>query len=212
MTQASLDETCRTVYSETKTFYAEVAQACGNLGFKILYGPPVYEAPIFFVAQQPGGGSKDCARELASGAHDRWPPVCEYATESWTLAKQMRSMFGEALLRQCVGLNAIFIRAPSAAEYRKNVDYISRGQIEAFCLPRVLKIVNAVQPRHIVLIGFETLNQFGGGTPELQNDKGRVLTKVGKIAGRPALATLHLNGAQISNVDRARIRDRVLAT
>jgi hypothetical protein len=36
MVQVDLDETCRTVYSETREFYSEVAQACGNLGFKIL--------------------------------------------------------------------------------------------------------------------------------------------------------------------------------
>jgi hypothetical protein len=37
------------------------------------------------------------------------------------------------------------------------------------------------------------------------------LTRTGQIAGQAAIATLHLSGAQISTVDRNRIRDRVLA-
>jgi hypothetical protein len=211
MTQSDLDQTCRDVYSETKEFYSEIAHACGNLGFKILYGPPIPQATILFIGRQPGGGAEDCARELASGAHDRWPSVSEYATKPWKLAVQLRSMFGVTLVEQCIGLNSIFVRAPSGDEYRKNVGAISRRKIEAFCLPRAARIISAVQPRRIVSIGFDTLDQFGGAIPDLENDKGRVLTKIGKIAGYPAIATLHLTGAHISNIDRMRIRDRILA-
>ena len=210
MTKEDLDETCRAIYTETKGFYSEVAQACGNLGFKILYGPPIDQTPILFIGYQPGGGPKDCARELASGAHDRWPPVSEYAMQPWKLAVQMRSMFGATLLERCVGVNAIFIRAPSGDEYRKNVDAISRRKIETFCLPRIERLVAAIQPQRIVSIGFEALALFGGGEPDLKNEKGRVLTSVGQISGQQVIATLHLSGAHISNADRARIRDRVL--
>jgi hypothetical protein len=67
-----------------------------------------------------------------------------------------------------------------------------------------------MQPQRIVSIGFKTLDLFGGGIPDLQNEKGHTLTKIGKIAGRNALATLHLSGARISTIDRARISDRIL--
>ncbi len=171
---------------------------------------PVFP-PILFIGRQPGGGPEDCARELASGAHDHWPSVSEYATQPWKLAVRLRSMFGVTLVERSVGLNSIFIRAPSRDEYRKNVDAASRQKIDEFCLPRAVRIIRAVQPRRIVSIGFDTLDQFGGGAPELENDKGRVLTRIGEIAGYPAIATLHLTGAHISNADRARIRDRILA-
>ena len=210
MTQAALDETCRTIYAETKSHYTAIAQTCRDLGFKILYGPPFLKPPILFIGYQPGGGAEDCARELIDGAHDGWPTVCEYATESWKLAYWMRKMFGAELLTRCVGLNAIFVRAPKVEIYRKTVASSVREEIEKFCLPRVEQLIGVMQPQRIVSIGFETLELFGGGDPDLQNDKGRTLTKIGKIAARDAFATLHLSGAQISTIDRGRISNRIL--
>lgn len=209
--QAELEETCRAIYSETSGFYAEVSAACGNLGFKILYGPPIHRPPLLFIGYQPGGGPLDCARELANGAHAHWPPASEYAIEPWRLAKRLRSMFGTERLEKCIGLNAIFIRAPTREKYQKTVDPTSRQKISAFCLPRVERLINAIQPQRIVSIGFEALALFGGGEADIKNDKGRVLTRVGRISGRPAIATLHLSGAQISRIDLDGIRDRILA-
>ncbi len=211
MMSSNLSSLCREIYSETKSFYAQTAQACGELGFKILYGPPISKPQALFVGYQPGGGREDCAREFLGGAHEGWPAVCEYATESWSLARNMQQMFGCAFLEGSVALNAIFVRAPSVEIFRKAISPLQRAKIEEFCLPRVERIVDAIEPRRIVAIGFETLNLFGGGGPDVRNSKGRVLTRIGQIAGREAIATLHLSGARISTIDRDRIRDRILA-
>jgi len=103
-----------------------------------------------------------------------------------------------------------FLRSPTVDDYKRNLDKNVRAQIEAFCLARVVQIVEAINPKSIVAIGFDTLKLFGASTPDLANDKGRTLTRTGIIVGQSALATLHLSGAHISNHDRDSIRDRVL--
>ena len=205
-----LTESCQTIYRETKEFYAQIAEDCGNLGFKILYGPPLLNPPILFIGYQPGGGAESYEEELKSGAHDGWPQVCEYATENWKLAKTLQRMFGVELLEKCVGLNAIFIRSPSVNVYNATLTPSLRIQINRFCLSRVDEMIKLMEPQRIVLIGFETLNLFGGGIVSLQNEKGRTLIKTGKVADREVMATLHLTGAQISSVDQSRIRDIIL--
>lgn len=210
MTVEYLETHCRKIYREAQSFYAEIAPACDNLGFQILYGPPVFRPPILFLGYQPGGGRADYAAELKKGSQDGWPSKCEYATEPWHLAKWLRKMFGVEILERCVGLNAIFVRSPNIETYRKTVQPVFRQQVERFCLPHVERIIELIQPQRVVSIGFETQALFSLPVPDLQNDKGRTLTKIGRIAGQQSIATLHLSGARISTIDRDRIRDRVL--
>src|SRR5262249_39251460 len=137
------------------------------------------------------------------------------ATESWKLSEAIQKLFDRKFLKQCCGLNRIFVRAPDAATYRQEFrEY--RHSIEEFCLERVIRLVNAIDPQKIVVIGFGTLELFGGGEPRLRsNSNGRTLLKEGQIAGRPAIATMHLSGAQISTPDfhaiRAELRREVVS-
>lgn len=206
--QESAESKCREIYGEARDFFDQFP-IVPNYGFKILYAPPLYQPPILFIGYQPGGADDDCYIETAKGADKRWPTRCEYATESWKLAKQMRAMFGPRFLEECVGINAIFLRAKTAHDYKSTVKMGTRKQIEAFCLVRVRQIVEAIDPKKIVAIGFDTLNLFGASAPDLINEKGRTLTRIGEVAGRTAIATLHLSGARISGPDLVRIRDRV---
>jgi hypothetical protein len=159
---------------------------------------------ILFLGYQPGGRSEsDNQFERHS-----WPKASEYVTESWPLARNLREMFGIPLLNECVGLNAIFIRAPSIEQYQKATALAPglRFEIENFCLPRVLRLIEAMDPEQIVAIGFPSLELFGAVRPVLTNRSGRVLVKAGYIGARPALGTLHLSGARISAIDRISIR------
>jgi uracil-DNA glycosylase len=70
-------------------------------------------------------------------------------------------------------------------------------------------MVKAIQPKLIVAIGFAALDFFGGGVEAATSAKGRVLTKVGKIAGRDAVGVLHLSGAYISTLDRETIAHHI---
>jgi hypothetical protein len=178
--------------------YAEAADFFGPLspryGYKILYGPPHRRAPILFIGYQPGGKAPEAYEQ------DRWPSVCQYATESWKLSRAMWKLFNREFLKQCCGFNGIFVRAPNKATYKQEFRE-SRHSIEDFCRERVNQLVDAIDPQKIVVIGFNTLDLFGGGKPSLSNSDDRTLLKEGQIAGRPATATIHLSGAQISTPD-----------
>lgn len=202
----SAEEICRQTYKDTKEFYNNISgRLPDDVGFQILYGPPYPKAPILFLGYQPGRGCKTPLEERAYGNEDGWPQRSEYATESWPLARRLRDMIGTECIERCVGLNAIFIRANSIEIYRRDFDRTLRKEIKAFCLPLVVKTMEAIQPGMIVTIGFETLQLFGGGKPCRKSANGRVLTRTGTIAGREALGVLHLTGAQIARQDRETI-------
>jgi len=203
------ETTCRRIYAETKDFYDVHLTADCRLGFKILYGPPHRNAEILFIGYQPGGGIDDHQRELVLGAHERWPDRCEYAYETWRLAKRMQGMFGEGLLERCVAMNAIFVRSPNIECYKKSITRNVRKGIEEFCLPRVRDMVMAMDPQKIVFIVFEAMRFFDRGRSDLKNSKGRGLTLIGSVAGKKALATLHLS-TRISNLDRIGIVERIM--
>jgi hypothetical protein len=201
---------CREIYVEAQTFFANIHRQ-RDYGFKILNPPPVYKPPFLFVGYQPGSGAADFKYETCLGTHLHWPLKCEYATATWTLAQNMRRMFGPEVLARCMGVNAIFLRSPNIADYNRNVDRQTRAQVTYFCKTHVLQIIDVVDPDKIVVIEFSTLKLFGPTEPDLINAKGRILTRTGKIGNRKAVAMLHLSGAYISNADRDFIRDRILA-
>jgi hypothetical protein len=203
---------CRKIYIKTKDIYETIPDGPGKLGFQILYGPPFREAPILFIGYQPGTGLKSPEQERRYGSEDGWPSVCEFATENWVLAKNMRRMFGRELLQQCVGVNAIFVRSPSLEHYRKHLTLELRCGIEKFCLVQITEMVEALHPKTVVVMGFETLALFGKSKAILKNERSqRVLAKTGSVAGREAIGTLHLSGARISMPDRAAIASHILA-
>ncbi len=204
--------TCRAIYAETARRYARLAPALGSAarGYEILYGPPLDEPPILFVGLQPGGTEISQHREHGADLGGSWPQTCEYATAPWPMARHMRRMFGPAL-SGCTGTNAIFLRAPDLATWRRTVPVPLRREIAQFCAARVLRMVRAMRPRNIVAIGFDSLAGFGPTQPVLASPAGRTLLRAGHIAGQPALATLHLTGAWMSNADRAAMTAGLLA-
>ncbi len=206
-----VDECCRRIYSETKSFYEEMfGYGKDDPGFQILYGPPFRRAPVLFIGYQPGKGTKTPLEEQEDGSERGWPTKSEFVTEKWRLATNLQQMFSEEFLCNCVGTNATFIRADTMKAYKHRGQAI-RDRIEAFCVNQVEKMVKAIEPRLIVAIGFGTLALFHtGGKADLKNAKGRVLAKKGSIAGRNVVGVLHLSGAQISNVDRQSIARKIV--
>jgi hypothetical protein len=201
---AHLELTARQVYAEAADLFGHLAPPPAY-GFKVLYGPPLYRPPILFVGYQPGGSAPE-------GYNDRWPPVCQYATENWALAVKMRQLFGRELLERCCGVNAIFIRSPSMREYRRDYSRQVRAEVASFCLDRVASLVRAIEPVNLVVIGHGTLRLFGSTEAALRSATGRVLIRTGRVAGRPALAVLHLTGARISLQDLVAVRAEVLSS
>lgn len=206
--QITIDQICRDLYRQTREFL-EKNELNPPFGFKILNGPPIRNADILFIGYQPGGGELEAKEEKAKGTDRGWPPICEYATETWPLAPRMRSVFGIERLNRCVGTNAIFLRYPNADRYRREMGP-KRKDIQKFCTEKVAAIVEAIEPKQIVTIGFATLRMFGPTKPELisESERGYALTQTGTVANRPACGIIHLSGARPSNSDLSRLAHR----
>lgn len=202
MHNQDVEDICRNVYADTKKYYCQSEEALGEyaLGFRILYGPPVVDAPFLFLGYQPGGRAVDCVDH-----HETWPETCDYATEDWPLAKQVRAIWGAEVVARCTGLNAIFFRAPSVVAWNRIAKTL-RDDLEIFSLHNAERIVRALRPEFLIIIGLGTFDWLTQGEPSLYGEKGRVLARRGTLWGRIAIGTVHLSGSRISRIDRDRLR------
>ncbi len=190
---------CREIYAETRRLYADRVPPLSEAdrGFRVLYGPPVVEAPILFLGFQPGG------HEAEPEQHDGWPAVCDYTVATWTLARRLREVFGADTLARCTGLNRIFFRSPSVAIWRK-VKADLREELEAFSLARAERIAWALRPQRIVVIGLGTLAGLAPSAVALEGEN-RILVRRGNLWGAPAYGMVHLSGARVSRADLERV-------
>jgi hypothetical protein len=208
-----IEELCRDINDQTEEFYRRIQPRMkSNLGYEILYGPPHFRPPVLFIGYQPGGDENSVEKGIALRERKGWPEACTYATESWRLATTMQRMFGKDYLLQCVGLNAIFLRAPSVTQYRQNVGPVLEREIEEFCKAHLETIIHPLQTQPIVLISLPTAPFFGEFQPDLKRRRqhNHNLTMTGFIGGYAALSVLHLSGARISNEELQDIKDRII--
>lgn len=204
MTQ-TVEELCRQTYKETSAFYDRVAPELGSnaLGFRILYGPPIFEAPALFIGYQPGG--------LISNDQDHrgWPARCDYADAEWKLAARLREIFSVDQLSRCTGLNAVFFRAPSIEGWRR-IPLPLRREIEAFCRHRAERVVSVLNPRQIIIIGLGTFDWLVPAPARnviLTSSENKVLAKEAKLWECPAVGVPHLSGDRIRTADRDRLSE-----
>ena len=208
------EATCRAVYAEFAAFHASLLPRLASAaarGYEILYGPPRRAPPILFIGTQPGGTRVSHHRARGADLGGTWPDACEYATAPWPMAAHLRAMFGAPLLSRCTGTNAIFLRAPDTATYRREIPAPLRREVAAICRALVERMVHAMRPQRIVAIGFDSLTAFGPTEPALRSPSGRTLLRTGTVCGRPATATLHLTGAWMTAADRAAMTAGLLA-
>lgn len=200
------EEVCRDIYRETQAFYAEKVLELGSraYGFRILYGPPIFNAPILFLGYQPGGNIKDAEIGVASGEQTGWPPCCDYAVANWRLAKRMQEVLSVPLLKRCTGLNAIFFRSPNIRTW-KNIPSLLHKEVEEFSLTRARIIVETLRPQLIVVVGIGTFDRLTSGVATLTGNQ-RTLAKRGVLWGAPACGIIHLSGAQIARNDVSRLK------
>lgn len=202
----SAEQICRDVIAETHAFYLEHHEALGNRGYEVLYGPPLLKPDIFFFGFQPGGDHSTQQHELQL-SDKNWPEQSYYATENWRLANVMQGMFGTDLLESTTGANAIFFRSPSMNAYYSETPVELLTEIDRFCRIRLEKIIEALQPKLVVAIGFSALAQFGPSYRVLSNAQGRCLIQLGSVGARRAYSVLHLSGARIADADLREIAD-----
>lgn len=196
------------LYEELKLFYAKIKPAMGDgaYGGRILYTPPKVNAKLMFVGIQPGGDTRTLDR--------RWPETNEYADDNGArkLGAKLRKMVSSSALRNVVGTNANFFRARSDKEYRKNLPIAVRRKITEFCLPRVSRLIEVLQPRTIFCIGFKAfddLNPDDEKIDEMQKKGKQPLFKLGTVSDRPVVAVPHLTGYRLASPDIDRIERRL---
>jgi hypothetical protein len=216
MTQIEINELCLSIYAETRAF-TPIRELCASqdrpTGFEVLMGPPFKSAPLAFIGYQPGDWKTGPEEARAKGYENCWVTSrCQYVTESWLLARRIQTMFPPEILNRSVGLNAIFVRAKNVGRYEAQVPKDVRRLIKDYCLRQVKRILDAIEPQKIVVVGFSTMDLFGP-TEAIPSDSGRKMLGVGKVFGRPAFVTPHLTGARgYSNADRKGIAKKILAT
>ena len=214
LSQANVDAICRDIYRETASFPPIAAALSPEIGFEILMGQPLYKAPVLFIGYQPGDGALSPAEAREAGYERDWVigGKSQYATESWLLARKLRAIFGEKnlhLLDRSVGLNAIFIRAKNVIAYNAQIDALDRKRIEAFCKEKNELIINTIQPKKIVVLGFGTMNVFGASEKDVVGENSKAVTKLAEICGIQALAVRHLTGARFTTKDYKLAQDRI---
>jgi hypothetical protein len=212
--QFEIDAYCRAIYRETRE-HPEIAHARENhgMGFEILMGRPHKNAEIAFIGYQPGDWKMTPDQARAAGYENDWVhDVCHYASQQWRLARRMQSMFGANFLEKCVGLNAIFLRARSISLYEQHLDKQRRAVVLRYCLSAAEKVLAAVQPKRVVVIGFGTMALIGPSEPVRSSARAGKLLRRGDVFGRTALATIHLtSGRGLSRDDFDLIRDEILS-
>lgn len=129
-------------------------------------------------------------------------PFNEYLSQSWPLAAELRRRFSIAFLREFVGTNVIFFRAPSLKLWRK-VEKTLRLNLESFCIDEKMRLIRAMRPKKILLLGWDALkllrtSQFqelvANQDPRTRSGRKRLL-EYGKIEEVPAFAIPHPSAA-----------------
>jgi hypothetical protein len=201
MSIQDLDSVISDVYRSTHRLWQSSRQALTgehDHGFKILYGPPRCQPAVLVIGLQPGGTAANIRdAELLRPSNEN-----EYLSETWTLATELRKRLGTPYLQEAIGTNAIFFRAPKHCQWLQ-IDQRLRTQLETFCAKANRRLIDAMQPKRLLLLGWEALALMGeGGFHELVangpgTDRPRRsrLLQSGVIRGIPAFAIPHPSSA-----------------
>ena len=215
MDQKNLDGVVIDIYSKTNRLWQATRDKITkdhDHGFKILYAPAHLKPSVLVIGLQPGGDASNM-RE----AELRQPSASnEYLNESWTLAAELRKRFGTAYLQGAIGTNAVFFRAPSWEKWR-GIEPRLRSHLEAFCVSENKRLIKAMCPRQILLLGWDALDLMGGSgfrelaanRPAADRRRRKRLLMSGKIEGIPTFAIPHPSTAwmnpPVTNEDWAMI-------
>ncbi|MGH2638765.1 MAG: hypothetical protein ACRDF4_05710, partial [Rhabdochlamydiaceae bacterium] len=124
-------------------------------GIKTFYTPVKRKPDLVIVTLNPGSSTQynyeKEDKERFEIRHDFAPPFeNEYLVSSGGIPRSLRSFFRDnmKLLAQCVGIPVIFFRSPDFKQLEKQRAVINR------CLPVTKEIVQYIEPRKILVIGF----------------------------------------------------------
>lgn len=177
----------------------------GPSGYEVLFGPPHVHADVLFIGFQPGGDQDlgDCAQPAER--EPMWPSECQYAVADWRLAKRLQSIFTPIFLKGCTGSEVQFFRAKNYQAYGFWPDDLRR-ETEQFSLSRLALIIEAIEPKRIVMIGKQPMLFLMPKHEAVgQSDLGHFLIAKGECMGISAMACAHLSGRRLTVGEMSRI-------
>jgi hypothetical protein len=182
MSQAAVEENCQKAYKDARDFFAPYSDRSSYCGFKILQGPPIFHTPLLIVAYQPGGNREEGKAERDRGCEDGWMPTCAIAHEPWPLSRKLQAIFSVPFLERCVGMNAIFWRSPGVKAFKGGLSRTERAEVQDFCKTCTLELIQAIDPKRILIVGFGTQELFSGQRwpAEIKDRKGKDLIRRGQ--------------------------------
>lgn len=200
MKREQLDIVVDDVYRKTYELWESVRDrlAKDDHGFKILYTPSRLQPAVLVIGLQPGGDAAHMRDEEL-----RHPSANnEYLSESWPLAAELRKRFGASFLQDAVGINAVYFRAPGWTKWQ-SIHGGLRTQLEAFCVGENKRLIRAMRPKRILLLGWDALNVMGGTgfreevaiKPVGGRRRRNRLLQSGQLEGIPAFAIPHPSAA-----------------
>ena len=200
--EVQLDEIAAAIYDETRDLYEEIAPQLKNgaaQGYKVLYGRPLVQPPVFFLGMQVGA----VATSQRGNEQKTWPLVTEYAVADWPLAQRLREIYEIEFLSGCTGSNVNFFRARNDAEYQRDVPADVRDRCEGFSRGGVWRLIKAIKPEKVVVIGFQVLEKLRVARQFVSGEEG---VKRGNLWGIPAIAVWHFTGFHMTTEQREVIR------
>lgn len=191
-------------------------------GFKIFYSPPIKNPKLMIISYQPGGNYINFANEDKS-FFEKGNFKIEgnaYIDTNHKMAKEVRKLFnfknGQDILKQSVILPLIFFRSPSITEWKNIKPKEIRKDMEQYSLSKMKEVIDVINPKNILVIGFETYSELRDLLGNVQNevigfacDGKRKLSVISELNGIGIFASIHLTGARISVNDKVLLRERL---
>ncbi|MCH7560656.1 MAG: hypothetical protein IIC67_04695 [Thaumarchaeota archaeon] len=129
------------------------------------------------LSYNPGGDKTSFQKDLFHFENGSYPGYTknEYISRDYPMAKKIRSFFESNydLLESSVTLPIIFFRSKNLVYLKKNFPKELQQDMEKFCLDQIERIIQAVKPNSILILGFETYSlltkYFGPFQNEIEN-------------------------------------------
>jgi hypothetical protein len=208
-TDEAIDAYCRDLYDRTRALWITLKGKYPTwcCRFSILYGPPMFSPDLLILGSNPGFDPSDLYDEEIL----TWPTDNEYTTQSWRLAKKLRSIFAEAgledLLKRSLGTNRLFFKSKNLNHHESGLGWADnppniQKQLGAYCANELEKLIRLLEPRVVFALGLSVFDDVADAVScEIKGVKGRRVAAIGRVDGSKMLGIIHPTGARVSNED-----------
>lgn len=132
-------------------------------GVKVWYSVPEKNPELLIISYQPGGDITDFENEgwdnLKNGVFDI--KENSYIDTDYKMSKRVRDFFDTRidLIEKSTIFPLIFFRSPNISTWKK-IEKYKREEMENFCFLKDKEIIKTLDPKRILIIGFETYRQI----------------------------------------------------